>query len=68
MRDQFQPLQKQKDNIEKLLRQFTEHQKEFLETIFQNSSLQDINSNEGFDTLREYDSGASGSMHLNLQK
>lgn len=36
VRDQFQPLQRQKDNIEKLLKQFSEHQKEFLETIFQN--------------------------------
>lgn len=34
VRDQFQPLQKQKDNIEKLLRQFSEHQKEFLDIIF----------------------------------
>jgi hypothetical protein len=36
VRDQFQPLRRQKDNIEKLLEQFSEHQKEFLETIFQN--------------------------------
>lgn len=34
VRDQFQPLQRQKDNIEKLLRQFSEHQKEFLDIIF----------------------------------
>lgn len=67
MRDQFQPLQKQKDNIEKLLRQFSEHQKEFLDIIFQNQQYQDLSSSEGgFDPVRGYDSGASGSMQLNL--
>ena len=59
-------MQKQKDNIEKLLKQFSEQQKEFLDTIFQSSSIQDLNSSEGFDPVRGYDSGASGSMPRNL--
>jgi hypothetical protein len=66
VRDQFQPLQKQKENIEKLLRQFSDHQKDFLDIIFQNQYIQDLNSSEGIENLRGYDSGASGSLPLNV--